>query len=398
MKHLFSFLCFVVFFFVCQSIFLAHYFVIKNGIWGDGRYYYVILRSAVVDHDLDFHNESVVNPFAFEQIETPTGKIFNKYSVGAPLLWSPFFLMAHELALILHGPHFPPDGYGHPYRIFVGIGAVTYGWAGIFLIFLALKKQFSQQIALLSSMLVAIGTHAFFYIAVDPVNSHSASIFLAGLFFYLISSWWKKPRFILTVFLGVTCGALALVRMQDSLFWLGIAWLIIRQSQLSRPQKVMHLITSAGITFLVFTPQLAEWQYLLGSIQSPYSFIGETFTPLQPHLIEVLFSFNNGLFVWSPLLLFSLVGLWISRRHIFSQIGLVLWAAETYAVASWHGWWGGASFGGRMFLTLLPFFIWGVAQALQKWKFLTRWPNYLALFLTAGIANVGAIVLFLLWQ
>lgn len=394
-----TFFSFGLFFLFCQFIFLSHYWLVGNGVWGDGRFYYVIVRSAVIDHDLDFHNESQVNPFTFEQISTPTGKVFNKYSIGAPLLWSPFFLVADgmvHLGQTLHLTSLPADGYSHPYRLAIGMGAVTYACLGIYFTYLGLKESFSSQLALLSSLGVALGTNVFFYTAVDPVNSHSASIFAAGLFFYLLTKYWQKPQLLTSLFLGVVCGLLALIRMQDILFLFAVYWLIWQQSHLSLLQKVTHWCAVSVMTLITFIPQLAEWQYLLGSIRNPYSLIGETFMPLQPHFLEVLFSFNNGLFVWSPLLIASLVGLVITRKSIFSQLGLGLWLLEAYAISSWHGWWGGASFGGRMFLALAPFFAFGLAKVLERFKIEKSLKLSFVFLLTLGIANLGAIVLFLL--
>jgi hypothetical protein len=392
--------CFVGLFLLCQVIFLAHYAHVGNGIWGDGRFYFVIVRSAVIDHDFNFANERLVHPFFFEEILTPAGHVLNKYSIGAPLLWAPFFVLAHGILLAateLHLTTQAADGYGHLYRLAVGMGAVTYGCLGIFLSSLGVKKWYGQNIALISSLAVAIGTHLFFYIAVDPVNSHSASLFVAGLLFYLLTLFIEKPKKSTSVLMGVACGLLALIRLQDGVFFLGITWLIWRQA-LSRKEKLLHILIVAGVAFAVFAPQLVEWKYMIGSIRSPYSLVGETFAPLQPHLWEVFFSWNNGLFVWAPLLLIAVVGLILGQKKIFSQVGLGLFLIEAYAIASWHGWWGGASFGGRMFLSLTPFFILGLAEVVKRLKLERSFSWSVSLLATIGIVNCGAIVLFLLAQ
>ena len=69
-------------------------------IGSDGVAYYVYVRSLVIDNDLDFTNEYTyfqLKPAAFTR--TSVGYIGNKYAIGPALLWMPFFLAAHAIAL-----------------------------------------------------------------------------------------------------------------------------------------------------------------------------------------------------------------------------------------------------------------------------------------------------------
>src|SRR5438552_1720015 len=64
----------------------------------DGVYYYVYLRSLVIDHDLDFTNEyTYYHVSTATAPKTPTNLAPNKYAIGPALLWMPFFLAAHVL-------------------------------------------------------------------------------------------------------------------------------------------------------------------------------------------------------------------------------------------------------------------------------------------------------------
>src|SRR5204863_9632585 len=77
---------------------------------GDGIYYYVYLRSAVLDGDLDFTNDDTIyqqynNEDPIKKAEmlarkTPTGLAGNLFSVGPAILWSPVFLVTRGLALL----------------------------------------------------------------------------------------------------------------------------------------------------------------------------------------------------------------------------------------------------------------------------------------------------------
>jgi hypothetical protein len=60
-------------------------------IGSDGAYYYVYVRSIVIDHDLNFANEYAYYRLpAIANSPTPTGLAPNKYAIGPALLWIPF--------------------------------------------------------------------------------------------------------------------------------------------------------------------------------------------------------------------------------------------------------------------------------------------------------------------
>src|SRR5215216_1367299 len=113
----------------------------------DGVFYYIYARSLVIDHDLDFANE-----FAYFQVPpakyslTPIGRVPNKYAIGPALLWMPFFLAAHLIALLggALGLRILADGYGYFYQAAISIGSIVYGTLGFWLAFVCARRMFSQ--------------------------------------------------------------------------------------------------------------------------------------------------------------------------------------------------------------------------------------------------------------
>jgi hypothetical protein len=153
-----------------------------------------------------------------------------------------------------------------------------------------------------------------------------------------------------------------MIRNHDLIFILPPLLLILKSSH-------FKTILSKGLAFFLsvfvgFSPQLLTWIRLYGTLTSPYFLLGEKFDLTQLHPIAILFSPQNGLFLFAPILLLSLFGLVnASKFHNWlAHSGLILWGLQTLFLSSWSGWWGGESFGGRMFLSLTPFFILGLAQ------------------------------------
>jgi len=382
--------------FFALAVFLAHYWIVGSGVWGDGRYYYAYLRSAVVDHNLDFRNE--FEHFSCPLELTKTGRIANKFSIGPALLWSPFFLVFHLKASFLNllGINLITDGFSHLYQIATGLAAVFYGILGLWLSFKVVEEYFSLKIALISTFSLWLASNLFFYTAVDPINSHAVSFFVASAIVFTLIKYSREGKGRQLAILGLLTGLLAMIRTQDLIFLVPIlAWL------LKEGQKEIRLAFNKVSIFLFFVlvgflPQLGVWQILYGELKSPYLIQGETFNWLRPQILLPFFSSNNGLFYYSPILLLAIIGLFLARKRSFLVMGgIFLFLLQTYVVASWHTWSGGEAYGGRMFISLMPFFIIGLAAFLERYN-KKRWGLICSVLLALVVLNFVSIVKFLL--
>jgi membrane-bound metal-dependent hydrolase YbcI (DUF457 family) len=173
----------------------------------------------------------------------------------------------------------------------------------------------------------------------------------------------------------------------------------------------------AAMALVCVTPQLLVYKQATGHwLVSAYGQLGR-FDFLAPRIGDVLFGVQKGLFFWSPLLLFAVVGFFLdhplTRRLRLAAATIFL--VDTYLIASWSDWQFGASFGHRGFTDALPiaavflavFFDWtarrprlaatvgvvatllvalSTAQMIQYWLGIlpvadTTWPQYRELFL-----------------
>jgi len=85
-------------------------------------------------------------------------------------------------------------------------------------------------------------------------------------------------------------------------------------------------------------------------------------------MVDILFSYKKGLFLYTPLFLLSLTGgyfLWKSSRfQFFTCFGAFI--LITYVFSSWWMWHYGGSFSSRVFVEYIPLFIILLAIALQS--------------------------------
>lgn len=376
--------------------FFAHAIYLHKTVYGDGIYYFSWLRSAVFDHDIDFRNEFRHLNVGFQT--TSIGLPGNKYSIGAPLLWFPVYFM--------HSFLFKGTGYELPYQLAIGATSVLYALFGLRLLYVVLSRYFDPHIARLTTIAVALGTHLLFYGSLDAVNSHAVSFFAAVLFIFFLLK--KKKNWFL---IGLSLGLVGLIRAQDLVYGLLIIPTIIssviaripphrwetKQSIKIEIASLRLAMTKAMGGFLfAFSLQLIAWQVLYGKFWvSPYILEGEHFTLFQPNVFEVLFSLSNGLFLWTPLVVLGLVGLSFWKLKEKNWFFLVFFA-QLFFVSTWSTWSQGASFSGRMFISSLPLFAFGIASLFQTLK-RRGWTDTIFTFVLIGplsLINVLLIIYF----
>ncbi len=325
--------------------FISHAAHLRKTVYGDGIFYYSWLRSIVIDRDIDFANE-----YAHEQVlqpKTKNGTYGNKYSIGPALFWAPGYIATHT---IVRG-----DGWSLPYQIAVGMTSVLAAIAGIAM--LTKHITLPQPVISLVLLLVAGATNLLFYGSIDAVNSHAISFFAAVVFLILLSQE-KKHWFAI----GLSLAFVASVRLQDMVyvialipFWRRVPWLLF-----------------IGGFILGFAPQLIVWQTLYGTLANPYLAGGETVDVFHPHVLDVLFSPQSGLFLWTPIVAVGVIGLMLphlGRGKSFTQnryVYLAIFCVQLYLVASWSTWWQGASVSGRMFVSVLPIIAIGLSRVIAR--------------------------------
>jgi hypothetical protein len=273
-----------------------------------------------------------------------------------------------------------------------------------------------------------------------PSMSHGCSFFLAALLLWEYERWRKTPRAWHFLAMGLTAGLAVATRVNDGLlllipaaFWLRISCGLrigdcglekreiedespqsaIRNPQSENPQSAIrnpqslpaayglqptaYSLFTTGFLALAgcligFFPQMLAWHAFYGAwLAGPrdYELARNLSLLSSPHFLEVLFSGWRGLFVWSPVLLPAFVGLAIlaRRRRPLDCVWLAAFLLQTWVIGGWAVWYGGASFGQRFFINLLPGFALGLA-----WLFLRLRPGAPRKIL------IGAVVLTVLWN
>src|SRR5207244_529697 len=121
----------------------------EPGFGADSPSYFVYLRSAAFDHDLDFANEWA--QWGYEpQPLTATGHRRNVHAIGSAMIWSPFYAAAHAYVVatrLLGSRAYAADGYAIPYVRATALGTATVAVLGAFLLGRALVPRFGVALA-----------------------------------------------------------------------------------------------------------------------------------------------------------------------------------------------------------------------------------------------------------
>jgi hypothetical protein len=230
------------------------------------------------------------------------------------------------------------------------------------LVFLAAMAYASRRASWILSLVYGLGT-AVWSEASQGLWQQSASLFFLALgAFFLTRLYQGKPYALAT---GLAFGTASFARPTCVLAAAAIGILIL----LSRRNVLFHylagfglLAAGIGIYNLFFFGSLfaAPQVWSARNVASFTTGSSEVWqTPLWLGAAGSLISPSRGLFVFSPILLFSLWGGWASWKHPaglpLRGLGVAL-SLLMLVSFKWFMWWGGPTYGARFLTDLLPFF------------------------------------------
>lgn len=360
----------------------------KNGQWehvieADGKGYYAYLPAVFIYHDLNFGffeyaeiTHSYNPTIFFEYRYTFKGKKVNKFFAGEALLLSPFFLAAHSIVTLTSGP---ADGYSRLYIIFLTIAAVFYLCTGLYYLRKTLTLYQFQPFSI-AVVLIALltGTHLFYYTVGEPSLSHVFSFAGVSCFIYFLKKSILSPTLPDFIVMCIALGIIILIRPVNGIVVLCLLFLSKDYSKLIWFFKFL-LKNKIYLSLLVFIPlSIAGIQLIIYYIQTGhfwvYSYAKEGFNFGNPQIINFLFSFRKGFFLYTPLAALSLSGLYCIRRNRFEAFSFALFMGMVvYVLSSWWNWYYGGSFSARPMVEFLPFFgillgYWVDYLTSLKWK------------------------------
>lgn len=318
--------------------------------------YYAYLPALLTDEGLSF--EGLEGPrldefreagFAGFHRQERTGRLLNPYGPGPALLMAPFFAVAHVVSVASGST---ADGFGAAYRLLAALSGAVYAILGLLLLSRALRNHFSAEAVGTVVVALGLGTNLAYYATIEPLMSHSFSFFAFSVVVWATMAWVASPSHRAAALGGLGLGLAIAIRPTNALLVLVPAGYVLATSRATpaepRADWPAHAGAALAATILGAIPLFAYWRFASGGwFANPYG--SGTFYPTSPRVLDLLVSWRKGWFVYTPLMLGVLPGLWLLRQRIRGlALPLTLYLMATWFVASsWWNWWYGGSFGMR---------------------------------------------------
>jgi hypothetical protein len=407
-------------------VFLASLPLMNPWVRGDGIGYYALARAPLIEHSLDFVHDYQSGNASFRDaridengvprpnFRTPTGHLDNHFTVGPAILWGPFLLIAHVGVLLARAVGSPvaADGFSAPYRFAMAFGTALYGFLGLLLANRLAGKYVDERSAFLATISIWWSSSLPAYMYFNPSWSHAHSAFTVAWFLW----YWHETRVQRAT--RQWCLLAVIAGLMLNVYYANVTVLIVllveafgqylaafrSRARVEEPStnpssgsiSVARLVAShllfGVIVILCLWPTFITRYVIYGSpLESGYIPLSD-WAWRSPYFLSVLFSSDHGLFVWTPVVILAVAGLFVFRRRQ-PGVGTPILAAVLVfylLIACYPDWDGISSYGNRFFVSLTAPFILGLGVLLDRMATFFRSPR--AALVTASLL-VACLVL-----
>ncbi len=371
--------------------------------------YYLYLPAKFIYHDpyLLHHNwlNQIINDYqntaTLYQINQhlETGNWIIKYSMGMSVLYAPFFFIAHTLAPFFG---YNQDGFSTIYAYLIEWGMFLFSALGLVYCYKILIQFYSTKTVVITLILIVFATN---YVQLNTQYSlltHVPLFTLYSILIYFTLRWNKLFDHYSFLWLMFSAGLITLIRPNEiicvfiPLLWNNNTIEGVRQKWTWLTQHYGTVFIGILLFVLPFLLQMYYWKigtghWLYYSYQNP----GEGFDFLSPHTFPFLFGFRKGWFVYTPLMIIAVGGIFyifFKNRNVFWAL-LIPFLLSIYISSSWSCWWyAGGSYSQRAMVSIYPLLAIPIAQSIEF--FFTRLKILIWILLTF----ITTLNLFQAWQ
>jgi hypothetical protein len=275
------------------------------------------------------------------------GRYVSTYPVGGALLALPFYFPS-AIGHIKPQSLLPWISNSHTLEQLEKLSAAILTALSAVLLNLVLRHLTSRPLALLITVAYALGTSSF------SVSSQAL--------------WQHGPSQ-----LALSAALYCLVRGRSEPLWVGFTGLPLALTVVCRPTDAIIALTLAAYVYIHYRSAIGTllltglppvlfqlWYnavYFANPLRTQFPLLGLWTTPLSEGLSGILLSPSRGLFVYSPILLLSMLGIGCAWQRNgnpllrYASVGVLL---TILLYGKWMMWWGGSSYGPRLLADVTP--------------------------------------------
>lgn len=339
-----------------------------NFISYDNFGYYLFLPASFIYHDPGLEREwyKEINekykstPTYFQLMKSPKGGVIIRFFRGMSMLWLPAFFVGHFVALI---GNFTPDGFSAPYQWALILYGAMFAILGLIMSRKILLHFFNDKVTAITLLLMFVGTNLFFF---STLGNDVPHVYLYTLYTFLVwftIKWHKEYEWRYIFAIAISMGLIMSVRPSEVIvaaipaFWGVVSIESLKSKIFLLWDRKWQVFIAIVIAFLFLIPQFLYYKSYAGEyFLNVYNDAGSTLNLMNPRFAYVLIGFRKGWFIYSPLSILALVGLyycWKNHRDFFWPIVIFLFV-NIYLIASFTSL---VSYGWRAFIQSYAFLI-----------------------------------------
>ena len=341
----------------------------ENVICWDIYGYYLYLPSFFYDDlgtltkydsiDKIYHPASDAKDMAF--LQPQTGKYVMNYPCGQAIVELPAFAAGHIWAKL---GGYEVDGFSFPYQMSITIWCVLIACLGLWIMRRLLLKYFDDWLVALLIVIICTATNFYNFVSFSPAT-HAYLFTIYASLLYLTDIFYREGRYKLSIvaLIGILSGLATIMRPTEIIcVIIPLLWGVKNMTDLKERlayffKNYKFVIVYSFCALIAALPQLIYWKIYSGHWLF-FSYHGEdkTFNFLHPHILNVLFSYKKGWFMYTPVMMISIIGF----IQLFKKFTQLFWAlaaftvVNIYLISSWNIWWYGGCFSMRPMVQSYP--------------------------------------------
>ncbi|HKC68207.1 MAG TPA: hypothetical protein VKG26_08250, partial [Bacteroidia bacterium] len=295
--------------------------------------YYLYLPFSFIYDDIELKNgqriQDIINTYHntatfYQAMKIESGAYIMKYSMGMAVLYAPFFFIGHIIAVFTS---YPADGFSLPYQASLFAGCLFYTITGLYFLRKILLHFFDNKTTAITFLLIVFGTNYFAHTAIhgQGAMAHNLLFSLYAALIYFTIKFHEKYNYRYAAICGILIGIMALSRPTEVIaILIPVLWGITNvasakeklNAALKNSTKFLLLFFLVGaIGFL----QFIYWKIHAGKFvfNSYGGNPGEGFEFAHPYIMEVLFSFRKGWFIYTPIMLLVFIAFPFTKINTF---------------------------------------------------------------------------------
>ena len=301
----------------------------------------------------------------FFAIQDVNGRIYNLFPIGTTIVAVPFVFILDKIDPDLFSSLLFDSGVA--WKIEVVIASLVVALTTVFTYLIGQLLTDKKRYALLMAFIFAFCTSAW-STAARALWQHGPSMLMLTLSLYIILLARNRPKLIQYASLPLAFSYV--IRPTNSISIILFTIYVLLQHRKYFFRFVLWAMVAA-VPFVIYNliiyDSILPWYYRASRLGNPNFFEA---------LLGNLASPARGLFVFSPILLFSIFGFAVKAREKnlikLDYFVLAIIIMHWITISLNADWWGGWAFGPRMFSDMIPYFIYFLAPSIVK---ISAWRN-----------------------